>query len=291
MVDSRSTQTNEAARCAVLLPILSRIDGDVALIEAGASGGLTLYPDRYSYRYDVAGTEVELDPAEGRSEVVIPCIIDEKSVPTRLPNVLWRAGVDLNPIDVRDPSELSWLETLVWPEHDARRERLRAAATIAAASPPHLVRGDLLEEVPHLIDAAPADARIVVFHSAVLNYLARGSEARRERRVRSNLVIAIAEDEHRLVGMAWLVLFERVPNVDARVRVTGDIQSVFALPTHRRQGIGRALVAALISAADKMTLTRVTVSANEAAAHLYLDAGFTQEKNLLERRLYGETDR
>ena len=50
VVASRSTQTNEAARCAVLLPPLSRVDGDVALIEAGASAGLTLYPDRYSYR-------------------------------------------------------------------------------------------------------------------------------------------------------------------------------------------------------------------------------------------------
>ncbi len=171
VVESRSTQTNEAARCAVLLPILSRVDGDVALIEAGASAGLTLYPDRYSYRYDAMGTTVELDPPGGRSEVVIPCTIDEASVPTRVPRVAWRAGVDLNPIDARDPRELSWLEALVWPEHDARRVRLRAAAAIAAADPPHLVKGDILDEVPNLIQAAPSGTRVIVFHSAVLNYL------------------------------------------------------------------------------------------------------------------------
>jgi hypothetical protein len=177
VVESRSTQTNEAARCSVLLPILSRVDGDVALIEAGASAGLTLYPDRYSYRYDAAGTIVELDPPDGPSEVVIPCTIDEASVPARVPQVAWRAGIDLNPIDARDPNELNWLESLVWPEHDARRARLRSAAIIAASDPPHLVKGDIIDEVPHLIGAAPGGTRIIVFHSAVLNYL---PQARRE---------------------------------------------------------------------------------------------------------------
>ncbi|HSP53114.1 MAG TPA: DUF2332 family protein, partial [Cryobacterium sp.] len=48
---SHSTQTNEPARCAVLLPALAAIPGPLALIEVGASAGLCLYPDRYSYRY------------------------------------------------------------------------------------------------------------------------------------------------------------------------------------------------------------------------------------------------
>src|SRR5688500_13487038 len=47
----RATQTNEAARCATLLPVLSQIDGPIALLEVGASGGACLYPDRYSYDY------------------------------------------------------------------------------------------------------------------------------------------------------------------------------------------------------------------------------------------------
>lgn len=171
VVQTRSTQTNEAARCAVLLPILSRLDGDLALIEAGASAGLALYPDRYSYRYDAEGAITELDPDDGRSRVVISCTIDSGSVPSRLPNIAWRAGVDLNPIDAQDPEQLNWLETLVWPEHDERRQRLHDAATIAAADPSHLVQGDLLEKIPELINDAPTGAHVVVFHSAVLNYL------------------------------------------------------------------------------------------------------------------------
>ena len=73
VIMERATQTNEAARCAVLLPVLSRLEGPLALIEAGASAGLVLYPDRYSYRYDVNGEIFQLDPHDGPSRVQLPC--------------------------------------------------------------------------------------------------------------------------------------------------------------------------------------------------------------------------
>ncbi|SDI87021.1 hypothetical protein SAMN04488693_1291 [Arthrobacter subterraneus] len=167
----RSTQTNEAGRCAVLLPALSQLEGPLALIEAGAAAGLCLYPDKYSYRYDTGNDVVSLDPVEGPSAVELPCRIDAESVPNRLPEVVSRTGVDLNPLDVSDPSQAEWLETLVWPEHDARRTRLRSAATISAAEPPAIRRGDLVQAIPDLVHAAPHGARVVVFHSAVLVYL------------------------------------------------------------------------------------------------------------------------
>ena len=40
---------------------------------------------------------------------------------------MWRAGLDLNPLDVTDPADVAWLEALIWPEHAHRRDRLRAA--------------------------------------------------------------------------------------------------------------------------------------------------------------------
>ena len=55
--------------------------------------------------------------------------------PHRLPEVAWRGGIDLNPLDVRRTDDVAWLDALVWPEHDDRRERLRAAAAIAAVRP------------------------------------------------------------------------------------------------------------------------------------------------------------
>jgi hypothetical protein len=47
-VSNRTTQTDEAGRCAVLLAGLAQ---PLALLEVGASAGLCLYPDRYAYRY------------------------------------------------------------------------------------------------------------------------------------------------------------------------------------------------------------------------------------------------
>jgi hypothetical protein len=178
VIRTRSTQTNEAARCAVLLPVLSALEGPLALIEVGASAGLCLYPDRYGYRYATARGVVALDPAGGPAAVTIPCAIDEASVPTRLPDVVWRAGIDLNPLDARDPDARAWLRALVWPEHDDRRTRLDAALRIAADDPPLLVRGDLVEDLPQLLAAAPPDAHVVVFHSSVLAYVDPGGRER-----------------------------------------------------------------------------------------------------------------
>lgn len=167
----RATQTNEAGRCAVLLPVLSRLEGPLALIEAGASAGLCLYPDKYSYRYETGNGDISLDPETGPSTVELTCRIDADSVPDRLPTIVSRAGIDLNPVDVRDPAQLEWLETLIWPEHDERRRRLRAAAKLLTAEPPQLVKGDLLDNIRALIAEAPKESHVVVFHSAVLLYL------------------------------------------------------------------------------------------------------------------------
>ena len=48
---ARRTQTNEPARCAVLLPALAQLPEPLALIDVGASAGLTMLFDRYSYDY------------------------------------------------------------------------------------------------------------------------------------------------------------------------------------------------------------------------------------------------
>ena len=48
---TRRVQTHEPARCAVLMPVLAQLPQPLALIEVGASAGLTLLFDRYSYDY------------------------------------------------------------------------------------------------------------------------------------------------------------------------------------------------------------------------------------------------
>ncbi|TNH26254.1 DUF2332 domain-containing protein [Micromonospora orduensis] len=159
-IRTRATQTNEAGRCAVLLPVLATLPQPLALVEVGASAGLCLYPDRYAYRYG--------EHRVGSGEPVLECAASGFEPPARVPQVVWRAGLDLNPLDVTDPGDVSWLDALIWPEHAHRRTRLRAAAAVAAADPPLLVRGDLVDDLPALAARAPAGATLVVFHTSVL---------------------------------------------------------------------------------------------------------------------------
>jgi hypothetical protein len=160
----RRTQTNEPARCAVLLPVLARLPGKLALIEVGASAGLCLLPDRYGYVY--AGHE------PFGFEPTFPCLANAATpVPTAPPKIAWRAGLDLNPLNVHDDDDMAWLETLVWPDQPQRLARLRAAIGIARTDPPRIVAGDLLTSLSTLIAEAPRDATLVVFHTAVLAYI------------------------------------------------------------------------------------------------------------------------
>jgi len=157
---SRSTQTNEAGRCALLLPVLASLPQPIALLEVGASAGINLYPDRYAYRYG--------DHQVGSRGPVLNCTLTGTQPPTRLPEVVWRAGLDLNPLDATDPQDLAWLHALIWPEHQHRRDRLLEAAAIVAADPPKLIRGDLVDDLQALAAQAPPNATLVVFHTSVL---------------------------------------------------------------------------------------------------------------------------
>lgn len=95
-------------------------------------------------------------------------------LPPSLPEVVHRGGVDLNPLDLTLGDDATWLETLVWPEHEDRRARLATACRVVAGAPVDLVRGDLLTGLDEAIArarAAAPEATVVVFHSAVIAYL------------------------------------------------------------------------------------------------------------------------
>lgn len=175
---ARSTQTNEVGRLATLLPALAQCSpldgGPLALLEVGASAGLNLFPDHYRYvwRHE-DGTSYSL----GEGPELSCDITGDVPLPAAVPAIGWRGGVDLNPLDVTDEDAMAWLTNLVWPEQDDRRDRLAAAIEVAAADPPLLVAGDLVDTLPDLLDQLPGDVSPVVFHSAVIAYL---EPARRE---------------------------------------------------------------------------------------------------------------
>jgi hypothetical protein len=175
VMQSHATQTNEPARCATLLPVLALLPQPLALIEVGASAGLCLLPDHYGYDYG----RVQFRPAATSADApVFTCPVftcagsATTPLPSAVPNVVWRAGLDLNPLDAADRSQAAWLEALVWPEQTKRLADLRAAIKIAAAVRPRVMKGDLLGDAfEQLCGEAPKDATLVVFHTAVLAYV------------------------------------------------------------------------------------------------------------------------
>jgi hypothetical protein len=164
---ARRTQTNEAGRCATLLPVLASLPQPLALIEVGASAGLCLLPDRYGYDYGAHGL-----PPQTADAPVFPCRANAATpLPDAHPVVAWRIGLDLHPLDLADAVQRSWLETLVWPEQTDRLERLRRAMSVARQERPLVVQGDLRHDLAACAAQAPKDATLVVFHSAVLAYV------------------------------------------------------------------------------------------------------------------------
>jgi hypothetical protein len=171
---SRSTQTNEPGRCATLLPVLACLPQPLALIEVGASAGLCLLPDCYAYAYR---RHVVVPDDRFAAAPIFPCQASAGTpLPFAMPRIVWRVGLDINPLAVTDCEQMAWLETLVWPEQTDRAERLRAAVRIAQADPPRLLRGDLRDGVANLAAEAPEDATLIVFHTAVLGYISDPQE-------------------------------------------------------------------------------------------------------------------
>lgn len=190
----RAVQTNEPLRAALLLPALALIDGPIALLEVGASAGLCLYPDRYSYRYRGVEGVRALDPEGGPSAVVLDCAATG-DVPLRMPQIVARYGIDLQPLDARDPLDRRWLQGLVWPGEQGRVERVGAALDVAAADPPRLIAGDAADLLPDFaarVRRENPDATLVVTTPGVLAHV---PWANRER------IIAAARDAGR-----WITL-------------------------------------------------------------------------------------
>lgn len=186
-VQERSTQTNEAARCAVLLPglaeLAARTDGPLAVVEVGASAGLCLLYDAWRYRYALPGGREHVVGSVG-SAVELPCAVDgadaQLRLPASVPAIAWRTGLDLSPVDPTDADTRRWLQCLVWPEHVEREERLRTALDVAARLRPPVLAGDMTTDLAPLLArarrrldevAGAGRGAVVVTHSAALAHL------------------------------------------------------------------------------------------------------------------------
>ncbi len=167
---TETTQTNEVGRSALIGLALAHVVGDLdrwALVEAGASAGINLRYDGYRLDYGEAGALG--DPS---SPVRIDCrpVRPGLAVPTVLPVPVARVGLDQDPIDLTDDDARRWLLACTWPD-TGRLERTAAAHEIVAADPPRLVAGDMVEDLPALLDATAPGDPIVVLTTWAAGYL------------------------------------------------------------------------------------------------------------------------
>lgn len=169
LLRTRSTQTNEIGRCALLLPALSIVSdetGPLAHLDVGASAGLNLLLDRYRYVYDPGGS------VGSESPVTLTCgTRGAVPVPARMPAVAARRGIDRAPVDVHDDDQARWLEACVWPDQIDRFERLQAALELARASDLDLRAGDAVVDLAANVDELASAGHVVVTNTWVLNYL------------------------------------------------------------------------------------------------------------------------
>ncbi len=220
-------QTNEVGRCAYLLPGFLTIaaenpDRPLALLDVGASAGLNLNWDKYRYRYS-SGEEF----GSTDSPVVIEC--DARNglpeLPTAFPQVSFRVGIDLAPVNLGSDEEYRWMQALVWPEHRGRAALLSSARDVWLRSQPTLLQGDTVELLPDVLRDAPKDAALCVFHCHTLNQFTPEARERFESILR-------AESMERVVY--------HIPSEGARVllrKIVGGTRET--LLTARRQVHGR----------------------------------------------------
>jgi hypothetical protein len=177
LVSTRTVQTNEVRRCVALRPAIAHAAASsdvIALLEIGPSAGLNLLLDRYHYDY---GDGIGAGPLDAGLTLTTTRRGTEP-LPLDLPRIAWRRGIDLHPLDVTDADDMRWVRALLWPEQSDRMERFDAAAEIARTDPPKLVQGDAVDDLGDLIATAPADARVIVFHSFVINQFTDSQRSR-----------------------------------------------------------------------------------------------------------------
>jgi GNAT superfamily N-acetyltransferase len=84
----------------------------------------------------------------------------------------------------------------------------------------------------------------------------------------------LATREGEPVGMASLFEYRRMPRPGRAPSRWGYLSNMFVHPDHRNRGVARALLTAIIDAADERGYVRLVLSPSDEALPLYESGGF-----------------
>jgi hypothetical protein len=196
LIAVRSTQTNEVGRCTALLPALGAIAAGypsgqpLGLLDLGTSAGLNLLFDSYGYTYRQRSDGATLGAGRHGAAVHLECAVRGELgdlPPLALPPIGGRTGIDALPIDPTSEDGAHWLLACLWPDNLPRFDRLRGALATARTTddPPTVYRGDIIEDLPGVVEGIVTDGPLVVFHSWVAAYLSPERQAQLVETVRA----------------------------------------------------------------------------------------------------------
>lgn len=196
---SHRYQMNEVARCAQIALGIAAVRGrsraPIGLIDLGTGAGLGLQLDRFGY--EVGGLRT------GPPGPTLSCAVRGERQPPRaeLPPITWRAGIELNPVDLDDPATRSWLEACSPPEASALT-RLDLAIEVSRRSPAPIIAGDVVAALPSLLDTVPAGLPVIVTDAYLAVFLPAAKRAK---------LFTILSGASRSRQVTWLSLDPLVP--------------------------------------------------------------------------------
>ncbi|WP_424944805.1 DUF2332 domain-containing protein [Aliiroseovarius crassostreae] len=158
-------QTNEVRRAAVLIAAGHWLAGHYGLpihmSELGASGGLNLMWDHFAL--EVPGTRL------GPQNAAVVLTPDwQGDLPTGpCPDILDRRGVDLIPLDARDPDDALRLISYLWADQPERLTRTRAAIEVLDAD---VDRGDAAQWLEGRLAETGPDHLTLIYHTIAWQY-------------------------------------------------------------------------------------------------------------------------
>jgi len=166
-------QTNEVRRSAALIGMAHvatrHFDRPIVLSELGASGGLNLMWDHFAL--DTG------DGVLGPTDAVLTLRPDwtGPTPPATRPRIAARSGVDLNPLNPRDPNDLLRLTAYLWADQPHRIALTRAAASVTA--PGAVEKGDAIKWLAQRLQAAPQGHMHLIQHTVAWQYFPADAQA------------------------------------------------------------------------------------------------------------------